>query len=388
MDDDAAGRGAALAGGAERRPDDAVDGEIEVGVVHDDDPVLAAELQVDVLEVLGGGLEHRDAGLPRPGQRDHADVRMPHDPVPHLAAEPVHEVDDAVGHAGLDEQLDEALREHRRVVRGLEDDGVPAHERRDDLPRGNGDREVPRRDHADHADRLPDAHLELVGQLRRRRVAEEAPALAGHVVAHVDRFLDVAARLREHLPHLARHELRELVLVLGDERAETEEDLAALRRGHEPPARVGLLRGLHGAIDVLRRRPRERPDQVAVGGAPALERLARGVDPLAADEIAKRLRARRHGRECNDASGASIAGKVPGMRTRRRSRMRRASGVLAGASRDPAAPPPVDDDRDVGVVVVVRGELCEQLAFELRGYHAVDHGSRSLRLSPCAVHPL
>ena len=294
MDDDAAGGRAALAGRAERRPDDAVHGEVEVGVVHDDDPVLAAQLEVDVLEPFGGGLEHRDARLARPGQRHDADVRMPHDPVPHLAAEPVHEVDDAVGHAGLDEQLDEALREHRRVVRGLEDDGVPAHERRHDLPRGDRDGEVPRRDDADDADGLPNAHLELVGQLGGRRVAEQATAFAGHVVAHVDRFLDVAACLGEHLPHLARHEVRELVLRLGDERAEAEEDLAALRRRYEPPARVRLLRGVDGAIDVVRRRPWERPDQVTVGGAAALERLAAGVDPLAADEVLMRLRARRH----------------------------------------------------------------------------------------------
>ena len=37
--------------------------------------------------------------------------------------------------------------------------------------------------------------LNLSRQLRRRRLAEQAPALAGHVVAHVDRFLDVAAGL-------------------------------------------------------------------------------------------------------------------------------------------------------------------------------------------------
>ena len=52
VDDHAARRGAALAGGAERRPDDPVGGEVEVGVVHDDDRVLAAELEVDALEVV------------------------------------------------------------------------------------------------------------------------------------------------------------------------------------------------------------------------------------------------------------------------------------------------------------------------------------------------
>ena len=72
--------------------------------------------------------------------------------------------------------------------------------------------------------------LNLSAELRRRRVPEQPPALAGHVEAHVDRFLDVAAGLGEHLPHLARHQQRELVLVLADERAEAVEDLAARRR--------------------------------------------------------------------------------------------------------------------------------------------------------------
>src|SRR5882672_10949833 len=42
---DAASGGAALAGGAEAAPDGAVDGEVEIGVVHDYDDVLAAHLQ-------------------------------------------------------------------------------------------------------------------------------------------------------------------------------------------------------------------------------------------------------------------------------------------------------------------------------------------------------
>ena len=46
-----------------------------------------------------------------------------------------------------------------------------------------------------------------------RRLAEQAPALAAHVEAHVDRFLHVAAGLGLHLPHLVRHEVGELVLV-------------------------------------------------------------------------------------------------------------------------------------------------------------------------------
>src|SRR6185312_16367669 len=44
--DDHARRGrAALTRGAERRPENPVDGEIDVSVVENDDPVLAAELE-------------------------------------------------------------------------------------------------------------------------------------------------------------------------------------------------------------------------------------------------------------------------------------------------------------------------------------------------------
>ena len=65
VDDHAARRGAPLARGAEGRPEDAVEREVEVGVVHDDDRVLAAELEVDVLETLRGRLEDLHTRLAR-----------------------------------------------------------------------------------------------------------------------------------------------------------------------------------------------------------------------------------------------------------------------------------------------------------------------------------
>ena len=136
-------------------------------------------------------------------------------------------------------------------VAGLKTTVFPHDERRDDLPGGDRDREVPRRDHADHADRHAHAHVELVPQLGGRRLPEEAPPLPAHVVAHVDRFLDVAAGLRQHLPHLVAHQVGEVVLVLGQELREAEDDLAPLRRRDEPPLLVGRLRGLDGAVDVL-----------------------------------------------------------------------------------------------------------------------------------------
>ena len=86
---------AALPGGAERRPEDPVDGELDVGVVENDDRVLASELEVDVRERVGRGLQHLDARLAGAGQRDHACVRMAHKPFTDRAAAAVDDVHDS-----------------------------------------------------------------------------------------------------------------------------------------------------------------------------------------------------------------------------------------------------------------------------------------------------
>ena len=76
MHDDARGRGAALAGRAERAPQRAVDREVDVRVVHHHDHVLAAHLQMDVLELRRAGDVDVAADFRRAGERDHADLRI------------------------------------------------------------------------------------------------------------------------------------------------------------------------------------------------------------------------------------------------------------------------------------------------------------------------
>src|SRR5215212_9707446 len=232
---------------------------------------------------------------------------MPDQPVADSPAAAVDDVHDALWQSGLVEQLDEALAEQGRVGRRLEDGGVAADERRHELPRRNRNGEVPRRDRADDPDRHADAHVELVGELRRRRRAEQPPALTGHVEADVDSRLDVAARLGDDLAHLARHQLRDVFLLVDQELPEAVEDLAALRRGHEPPLLERRLRRLDGAIDVLGARLRECPDQLAGRRTVALEGLsARRVDPLAADVVAKGLRRGSHGGDSTSRPAAAL----------------------------------------------------------------------------------
>ena len=190
-----------------------------------------------------------------------------------------------------------------------------------ELPRRDRDREVPRRDRADDADRHPHAHHELVAELGRRRLPEQAPALAAHVVAHVDRFLDVAAGLGLHLPHLARHQVGELVLVLA-------RGAARSGRGSLPRSGAGTRRQSSHAAS------RGRDRAVDVGGARARERADaprrwRGTSdskvspwprrPTAADASSRSRRATDRRRPSRVRT--SVGGNVPGMRARRRSRV-------------------------------------------------------------------
>src|SRR5712691_6753709 len=128
------------------------------------------------------------------------------------SVEPVDEVQHPARKPRLGEDLDEERGEERRVLRRLEDHGVAADERREDLPGRDRQREIPRRDRGHHADRHADRDAELLRQLAGRLDAEEPAAFAEHVLGGVDSLLHVAERLRQHLAHLARHEPAELVL--------------------------------------------------------------------------------------------------------------------------------------------------------------------------------
>ncbi len=146
-------------------------------------------------------------------------------------------------------------------------------------------------------------------------MTEETAPLAGHVEAHVDGFLDVAAGLGKHLPHLARHQQRELVLLIDQQLPEAKENLAAPGRGHEPPLLVGGLRGGDRTIDVLAPGARKDPDQLARSRADRLEGLAaRSVDPFAVDVVLEGLRlGDRHGAESSERP-ALLLGRGVGIR--------------------------------------------------------------------------
>ena len=233
-------------------------GLVDVGVGVDDVRALAAELERDLLEVAGRGLDDQLADLGRAGEGDLVDVVVRGQRRARVAVAG-DDVEHAVGQAGLLEQLAEAQRRERRLLGRLEDDRAAAGQRGPELPGRHQQREVPRDDLPDDADRLLEREGQVArpgwAQRERDRVALDLRRPARHVVEQVGGERDVGdARDRHRLAVVERLEQRQLVAVLEDQVAEAVHDLAALGRRHAPPRAVlveGRACGAHRAVDVL-----------------------------------------------------------------------------------------------------------------------------------------
>ena len=118
-------RHAALAGRAERRAGEIVDHLVEIGVGHDDAVVLGPAHRLHALARGDPALVDvmRDVG--RADEADRGDVRMVEDRVDHLLVAVDH-LQQALGRAGLEEQLGEPHRHARVALARLEDEGVAA----------------------------------------------------------------------------------------------------------------------------------------------------------------------------------------------------------------------------------------------------------------------
>jgi ParB family chromosome partitioning protein len=127
-------------------------GGVQVGVVEDDQGVVAAEFEQRPLERATGGLADLPADGRRSGEGDRRDrgVRGQRRAGSGVAGQ---DVQDAVGQAGF---LEEAGQEQAAGDGGarvrLEHDRVAEGERRGEGPQGQHHRDVPRRDHADDAE--------------------------------------------------------------------------------------------------------------------------------------------------------------------------------------------------------------------------------------------
>ena len=148
----------------------------------------------------------------RADEADRLDVGIIEDGVDRLLVA-VDDVEDAGRPARLDEQFAEPHRHAGIALRGLQDEGVAAGDRRRELPQGDHRGKIERRDAGDDAERLAhrievDAGAGAVGifALHQMRHAERE-------LDHLDAALNVALGVGDRLAMLARQNVGELVVV-------------------------------------------------------------------------------------------------------------------------------------------------------------------------------
>ena len=196
-----------------------------------------------------------------------------------------HQVEDARGNAGAGQDVGQHPRAAGRPLRRLEDDRVAERERGRDLPGGNGDRKVPRRDQADDADRLAGDLDVDAGADGRQLLPGQPQHFAGEELEDVPGTDGLAHALGQRLPFFAREQPADLVLARENIRADLVEDVGAiLDATGRPRGKCGLcrsnrvlrLRGIgHGVL----------ADDVAQIGRIAIGRPRRRHDPLAVDVV-------------------------------------------------------------------------------------------------------
>ena len=159
------------------------DGGIEIGVLEDDEGRLAAEFERQLLARAGGGAADDLADLRRAREGDLVDAVMLDDGSTRFRAA-LHDIDDALRHAGALADLGKEDRGERREFGGLEHHCAAGGEGGGDLPGQHQQREIPRDDLPCHACALHTGIFVRKG-LRPPGVMQE--------MADGERHVDVAA---------------------------------------------------------------------------------------------------------------------------------------------------------------------------------------------------
>ena len=285
---------AALAGRAVAGADGGVGRHLDVGVREDDHVVLGAAQGLDALAGLRPRLVDVAGDRSRADEAHGCDVGVLEDPVDRDLVTVDH-VEDAVRNPGLLQDLGGQDRGRGILLRRLENERVPARDRRRPHPHGDHGGEVERRDPCDDAQRLPDR---VDVDARRGLLAEVAleerrdPA---HELDDLDPALHLAHRVGEDLPVLGRQEPGELLAMLVDELVDPEHEVRALRERPLPPLRERGLGGCDRAVDLLDRSEVHLSRLLA--GRGVVDRpspAARPPHALPADPVRDQLQLGRH----------------------------------------------------------------------------------------------
>lgn len=146
---DAFHRDAQLSGGGEAGANGALGRPVQIGIVQDQQGVLAAQFERAADQPLPGPAGHPAPGGGRPGE--HQVIGPGQQRLAQVRPRPQHHRPQVGRQPGLDHQVDGPQRRESSLAVGLVHDSVPGQEGGDDVPGGEGQRVVPRGDHPDHS---------------------------------------------------------------------------------------------------------------------------------------------------------------------------------------------------------------------------------------------
>ncbi len=196
---------------------------------------------------------------------------------------------DDVEHAGRQDVGDD-VGEHHDACRGLlgrfHHNAIAGGESRGKLPRRHQQREVPRDDLSDDAERL----MEMIGDrgvVEFREAALLREDTAGEIAEMIDDERHVGSgRLADRLAVVDRFGEREQVELAFEPVGDLVQEAGALRRRGIAPGLAGGVRGVQRQFDVFGRRACHLAERLAGDRAYVVEVLAFDRrDPFAADEI-------------------------------------------------------------------------------------------------------
>ena len=147
---------------------------------------------------------------------------------------------DTRGSTRLVPELDQSNRGQRRLLGRLQHDGTASRQRRRDLTRHHGRREVPRCHRVDRPDRLAHHEQPFVRRVRRHDLPVGALAFLREPFDEAGGVSHLAARLDDGLAHFLGHQPGERRLVAHDGVSPTPEKLRTLEGGLGSPAGKGV----------------------------------------------------------------------------------------------------------------------------------------------------
>ena len=191
--------------------------------------VLRAAERLDPLAVGRAGLVDVAGHGRAADERHRVDVGVRQQGV-HRLAVALDDVEDAVGEAGLLDQLGQNERGRGVLLGRLQDERVAARQRVGQHPQRDHDREVERGDAGDHADGLSHrVNVEAARHLRAVRALQELGDTARELDA-LEPAGDLTTRVVEHLAVLTRDDRGQLVAMRVDQVAEAEQHPGAEAR--------------------------------------------------------------------------------------------------------------------------------------------------------------